>query len=153
VLLYQETVHVPLIVAAPGLTPGRRAEPVSVVDVAPTLLGLAGVTPPPPMAGVDLVRSAPPSDRLLFAATVHGWERYGWAPLQAARQGPIKVIDAPRREVYDLGRDPRETASAGTDHRLFGSVPPSTVEPAATPPPRPCTRDGRRSPRGSCVGS
>jgi arylsulfatase len=35
--------HVPFILVAPGIPPGRRDEPVSHVDVAPTLLALAGL--------------------------------------------------------------------------------------------------------------
>jgi hypothetical protein len=35
-------------------------------------------------------------------------ERLGWSPLRALRHGRYKVIDAPRRELYDLERDPFE---------------------------------------------
>lgn len=123
--LYQATVRVPLIVRAPGLAPARRAEPVSTVDIAPTLLALAGLGEDLP--GVDLRATAPP-DRLLYAATVHGWERYGWAPLQAIRRGPRKGIDAPTPEVYDLRADPREAKNlAATDRSFVGRFPPSTV--------------------------
>jgi choline-sulfatase len=105
VFLYQATVRVPLVVAAPGVSPARRTEPVSAVDIAPTLLAMAGL--PESLPGQDL-RGPVPRERVLYALTVHGWERYGWAPLQAIRQGPRKAIDAPRDELYDLARDPAE---------------------------------------------
>jgi hypothetical protein len=133
VLLYEETVHVPLIVAVPGATARRRGEPVSVVDVAPTLAALAGV-PAPAGDGIDLLGSLPP-ERTLHAATVHGWERFGWAPLRAVRKGSLKVIDAPRREVYELTRDPRERKplpSGGEE--LVAALPPSTLIPSTADP-------------------
>jgi Tfp pilus assembly protein PilF len=133
VLLYEETVHVPLVVAVPGATPRRRVEPVSVVDVAPTLAALAGV-PFPSAVGVDLM-GAIPSDRMLHAATQHGWERYGWAPLRAVRQGSLKVVDAPRREVFDLAKDPKERrpSSTGGD-ALFAALPASGPTTSSTDP-------------------
>jgi arylsulfatase A-like enzyme len=43
--LYDATARVPLIVAAPAVAAGRRiAAPVSLVDVLPTVLELAGVS-------------------------------------------------------------------------------------------------------------
>ena len=48
--------HVPLIVNAPGLRAERRADPVSHVDVMPTLLELAGLPAP---AGVDGIALGP----------------------------------------------------------------------------------------------
>ena len=128
VFLYQETVRVPLIVAAPGIAPARRTDPVSVVDVAPTLLGLAAVDGPA-LSGTSLLHPAQ-SDRILHASTVHGWERYGWAPLRALRRGSTKAIDAPRREVYDLAVDAAELEplKASSSHGLFVDLP----APAAT---------------------
>lgn len=46
--------HVPLIVNAPGLRPERRADPVSHVDVMPTLLELAGRPVPAGVEGIAL---------------------------------------------------------------------------------------------------
>src|SRR5690606_29263531 len=53
--LYQENVAVPLVIAAPGAPPRRLAGgPVSLIDVAPTLLNLAGLEIPEAMRGHDL---------------------------------------------------------------------------------------------------
>jgi arylsulfatase A-like enzyme len=46
--------HVPFILEAPGIAPGRRREVVSHVDVMPTLLELAGVAIPDPVSGAAL---------------------------------------------------------------------------------------------------
>jgi HEAT repeat protein len=52
--LYEEQVRVPLLIAAPGLRPRVVPDPVELVDVAPTLLRMVGVEPPPSMRGDDL---------------------------------------------------------------------------------------------------
>jgi arylsulfatase A-like enzyme len=53
---WDESIRVPFLLRYPRrVSAGRRCEfPVSVVDVAPTLLGLAGVAVPPSMEGADL---------------------------------------------------------------------------------------------------
>jgi arylsulfatase len=57
--VHDPVVHVPLLVSAPGrVAPGRRPDPVSSLDVAPTVLGLAGLSVPPSMRGRDLLRDA-----------------------------------------------------------------------------------------------
>jgi hypothetical protein len=43
--LTDELVHVPLIIKASGMAPGRRAEPVSLLDLAPVIESLAGTGP------------------------------------------------------------------------------------------------------------
>jgi arylsulfatase A-like enzyme len=54
--LYQEVVRIPLIVAGPGIAEGRRvARRVQLVDVAPTLLELAGLEVPESFVGASLV--------------------------------------------------------------------------------------------------
>jgi len=61
--------HVPLLLRAPGLAPGRRAEPVHHVDVAPTLLALAGLPVPEDARGLALAAllasNTPIPERLL----------------------------------------------------------------------------------------
>jgi arylsulfatase A-like enzyme len=48
---YEEAIRVPLLVRGPGVAAGARVDaPVANVDTAPTILDLAGVTPPPELA-------------------------------------------------------------------------------------------------------
>ena len=54
-LLYDSTLRVPLIIAAPGHPAATRDEAVSLADLAPTLLHAAGITPPDAMKGQDLL--------------------------------------------------------------------------------------------------
>jgi arylsulfatase A-like enzyme len=48
--------RVPMILRAPGLSPGRREDVVHHVDVLPTLLDLAGIAIPPEARGLPLAR-------------------------------------------------------------------------------------------------
>lgn len=51
-----DVAHIPLILRAPGLTPERRDDLVSHVDIAPTLLELAGLPAAPDASGVALAK-------------------------------------------------------------------------------------------------
>lgn len=112
--LYDSTLRVPLILSGPGVPVGEVvAEPVLTIDIAPTLLSLAGL---PPLGGIDGVPLEP-----LFAAqsieraapqffeTYWGFLNQGWSPLLAVSDGRRKLIDAPRPELYDLIDDAGES--------------------------------------------
>jgi predicted Zn-dependent protease len=47
------------------------------------------------------------SGRIVFGETDYPL-RFGWAPLRSIRADGLKFIEAPRPELYDLNRDPRE---------------------------------------------
>jgi arylsulfatase A-like enzyme len=122
--LYEEVIHVPLIVAAPGDRPSRIDTPVSGIDLFPTLAAIAGAAPPPGLQGRSLLPllrptegpggapggtgSPPPpaADRPLVSETV----RLN-AYRKAVREGPLKLIrfmGENRTELYDLASDPQE---------------------------------------------
>lgn len=80
-------IHVPLIVRSPRLGPGRRSEVTGSVDVAPTLLSLAGLEPPA-SGGRDLL--APP-DR---PARAFGMRRTYREPFRDRRlDGSVVLLD------------------------------------------------------------
>jgi tetratricopeptide (TPR) repeat protein len=45
----------------------------------------------------------------VYLESVHGRQRYGWAPLAGFLDWPEKYVSAPRAELYDLASDPGET--------------------------------------------
>jgi choline-sulfatase len=129
-LLYEPTLHVPLLLRAPGLVAGKVvATPVSLVDLAPTLAGLLGQPwgdsrdTSHPLDGRDLsaalLRGEEPPAADLYAET-HYPEIFGWSPLTALRRRELKYIQAPRPELYDLGRDPGEAANLATKPETSG---------------------------------
>ena len=124
--LYEEIVHVPLLMRAPSLVPAgiRLQTPVSLIDLAPTLLALAGLPPRASMHGQNMAAAleagAEPEMRpLLSEAVRYGPPRYAW------RQDALKVILTPapatidefssvipkRVEIFDLAGDPLERDS------------------------------------------
>lgn len=124
VFLYEELVHVPMVVRWPGRVPAGRRVPglVHHVDVLPTLASLTGL----PLAGdaprgVDLEprlrgAGAPDADRAIFLQRRHyetGRRHHVRVdgPKHAVRRGPWKLIFSPREigiELFHLGRDPDE---------------------------------------------
>ena len=116
--LWEEMVRVPLIVWAPGrLAPAVRPEPVSGLDVAPTLLGLVGVTPPATMEGRDLFGSTVETRPIVVEAAKGSQimlRDRSWKLVRTL--GWVWANDAFHRrpgetELYDLARDPHERTS------------------------------------------
>ena len=114
-LLYEEALHVPLVLRAPGRIEAGRVVPgpASLIDVMPTALALLGVPVPGGVQGRDLLaaRAADAEDRALYAETLHPFEEFGWSAMYALRRGPLKYIASPAPELYDLAADPGETAN------------------------------------------
>ncbi|GAB4222535.1 MAG: hypothetical protein Kow0062_20390 [Acidobacteriota bacterium] len=123
VFLYRATMRVPWILEGPawGVPAGRRIEaPVSVIDLAPTLADLVGL---PPLEGVDgaslvpLLRGGAAPDRAgVFAESHLPRLEFGWSGLRAlVSAGHLKLIDAPRPELFDLEKDPSEEKDLSAD--------------------------------------
>jgi len=112
-LLYDSTLRVPLLVAGPGVQPQTRDEPVSLVDVGPTILAIAGVASPDVMKGRNLLESnggrrGTGSEPETYAETEYP-RVAGWSPLQALTDGRWKTIRAgSQTELYDLKNDTGE---------------------------------------------
>jgi arylsulfatase A-like enzyme/Flp pilus assembly protein TadD len=125
-LLYEPTLHVPLLVRAPGLPAGKAiGTPVSLVDLGPTLAGLVGKRFPGKLDGRDLSAALregkEPAPEDLYAETQYP-AVFGWSPLAALRRRNLKYISSSEPELYDLERDPKEAAN------LAESAEKSTVE-------------------------
>jgi arylsulfatase A-like enzyme/Tfp pilus assembly protein PilF len=112
VFLYDETIHVPLLLKLPqnpsaGKLVSTRA---SLVDVAPTVLAIAGVPVPSQMQGQSLLRiSKANADQPVYAVSDFPQRAFGWSPLESWRAGKYLYIKAPRPELYDLSADPGAT--------------------------------------------
>lgn len=123
-LLYEPALRVPWIVRAPGaLASGQVvAAPVSLADVAPTLLGLLGLgdKETPAHAGRDLASALlarrEPEPAAVYAETDYPGQ-FGWATLRALRRGGLKYVAAPRPELYDLAADPHESRNLFAERR------------------------------------
>jgi Sulfatase len=102
--LYDENIHVPFLVAAPGLMRGQERvhKLVSLVDTAPTILDLMGIAPPKNYQGRSMLNAAP--RMALFFADYS----LGLLGLRDGRWKFIYEIGSGRARLFDLERDPRE---------------------------------------------
>jgi choline-sulfatase len=112
--LYDEAVHVPLILKLPGAAErGRRVgAPVQHIDVVPTVLDLVGAPRPSGLQGRSLrsVLHAPSDlpERGVYSESLYGRYHFGWSELYALTDARFRYIRAPRDELYDLAHDPAE---------------------------------------------
>ncbi len=109
--LYDELLRVPLIVRAPGVPAGRVQAPVSLLDVAPTVLDLVN-TPAKDMAGRSLLPVARGDAKAAASLEARpqpvGRPLYGlelWGVIQDGQKWTTRAGD---EHLYDLGADPGE---------------------------------------------
>lgn len=115
---FEGSARVPLMVAAPGLEPGLYAEPVSTLDVLPTICDLAGVDMAEVMPwtdGTSLVPLATGQGRSAPVAIEYAAEG-SYAPLVCLRKGRYKLnlcaLDPD--QLFDLEADPHELTNLAT---------------------------------------
>jgi arylsulfatase A-like enzyme len=112
--LYNEEIHVPFIVKpASGGGAGRRVtDVVQLADIAPTVLDLVRAPKPGNLRGRSLKPltegGVAPSAVHVYSESQYARNRFGWSELVSVTDGQFQYIRAPREEVYDLRRDPRE---------------------------------------------
>jgi arylsulfatase A-like enzyme/Tfp pilus assembly protein PilF len=134
--LYDDTIHVPLIVKLPGSRgAGRRiTDPVQHLDLVPTLLAMAGADVPNDLAGRSLrplledrdPRPLPLSG--IYAESLYSRYHFGWSELYSLTDDRRRYIKAPREELYDLQRDPAETRNLAAQQRRTVSLMRASVE-------------------------
>src|ERR1700674_5390651 len=133
--LYDETIHVPLVIKLPGAPSAGRDSTrksagtkidnrVGLVDVLPTILQAVKIPVPPEVQGESLLSMLMPKpvpaesagaspapdaslDRPAYAETDYPRNTYGWSSLRALRTGKYLYIKAPRQELYDQSADPK----------------------------------------------
>lgn len=112
---YEIATRVPLIIAAPGIDPGRTDSPSELVDLYPTICGLARVDPPGHLEGESLaaVLSHPdrPTGDVARSQYMRFRDRYVGRAIRTSRYRYVawyeneKVVE---RELYDHRNDPLE---------------------------------------------
>src|SRR5271157_3597386 len=121
IFVYDETIHVPLVIKlAHGAAAGKRIEDrVELADIVPTVLGSAGIPVPAKVQGQSLLgflELGTPAgdaaakvwqDRGAYSQADYGHIAFAWSAEQSLRTGKYLFIQAPRRELYDDGSDPR----------------------------------------------
>ncbi len=122
--LYDSQTHVPLLVRGPGIAPGRIVMPVSLTDLPPTMLDLAGFVPPglPVMDGFSLApylrgQKVPRrEDGVAYVSMIA--DRSVADSMDALIIGRHKLIVGPgkRVQLYDISTDAAEHHNLAHTH-------------------------------------
>lgn len=102
-LLYQSTMHVPLVIAGPGVTPGVSDATVSTRRIYHTLLDWAGLGSAHSLRSANIDES-----EVVLGEAMKPFLEYGWQPQVMSVRGTHKAILAGKVEGYDLAADPGE---------------------------------------------
>ena len=121
---YTEISRIPLLLVGPGIPAGVRVEnPVALVDVMPTILSVLGLPIPDQVQGQDLSpllrgESVAPRgvmiDNMLagrprgMASWIEEVDGRRWSYLRRVQKKAGSIEWTGERELYDLGRDPRQ---------------------------------------------
>ena len=118
--MYEGGLRIPGCIRVPARTkPGTSTDAIcSTMDLLPTLAELAGGVPPVGIDGISLVPLLTNPDRLWPQREIYFVRREGGIPysgltIEAILRGNLKLVHnlpTAKFELYDLDRDPRETA-------------------------------------------
>ena len=118
--IYNATMHVPLIIRLPRNAAARVvADPVSLVDLMPTMLSSVGLEIPSQVQGRSLLTELRDehSDRVLYGETFLPRIHFNWSELRGSENTKYHFIDAPRPELYDVAKDPGEVHNLVTEKK------------------------------------
>jgi arylsulfatase A-like enzyme/Tfp pilus assembly protein PilF len=113
-LLYQATMHVPLLLVGPGIKTGVSDTPVSTRRVFHTILDWAGLEKTQSLRGSE--------KEVVLAEAMKPFVAFGWQPQVMAVLGRQKAILAGRLEVYDVVADPMEARDLAAEANLSRQV-------------------------------
>jgi choline-sulfatase len=114
IFLYDETIHVPLLVKLTKSHLGGRQvkNRARLLDIAPTILETVGIPVPSQMQGQSLLRIAvesSQSDQPAYARSDLAHQGFQSAAIESWRAGKYLYIRAPKPELYDMSADPGAT--------------------------------------------
>ena len=136
IFVYNATTHVPLILRpAGGTAPQWVEEAVGLIDVSPTVLGLAGLeADAADFDGIDLsgtVDGEQPPRRAIYGESMYARYHFGWSEQRMIVQWPYKYIGSTRPELFEIDADAKE------HDNLAESLPDKAAELAAILDARP----------------
>jgi choline-sulfatase len=112
-VLYEEAAKVPMIIAGPDVPAGVRSEPVSHVDVYPTVMECLG-TDAPEASGLSLLGKI--GNRTVVSEYHASSSRAGEYMIRNGRWKYVYFVHYPDQpELFDLESDPEEMTDLGTD--------------------------------------
>jgi len=121
VFLYDSTMHIPMIIAGPGLPANRVVlQQVRSIDVEPTIADLLDLPAGDKAQGVSLksslVEGREPRSNYCYMETLYPKTTLGWSELRGMRTDEWKLIVAPKPELYRFSDDPAEAKNVIAGH-------------------------------------
>ena len=151
--VYEEAIHVPLIIKQEGnVGAGRRVSNlVQHVDLVPTILDFVKAPLPAQLRGRSLKPLLEGTGTLaptpVYSEALYARYHFGWSELTALTDDRYRYIKAPREELYDLERDRREQQNIAEDRvqarQAMRSVLDRLAAGAAIQPPAEVPADAR----------
>jgi len=123
IMLYEPSMHIPLIIRPPEGQPAVIPDLVQSIDIGPTVLGMLGIPTDVPLEGKDLgpwMRGEEPADTKIAICLSYPPAKKS-PPIFGLRTERWKLIlnetdDGFRRELYDLEKDPGENENLADIH-------------------------------------
>ncbi|MCO5240729.1 MAG: sulfatase [Chitinophagaceae bacterium] len=121
---YEESIRVPMLIYDPDLPDKIRqykAPQIALnIDIAPTILGMAGIKPPGEMQGIDLIRmlknEIPEREDFFYQHYFLGGSRIPQVEgVVTKRFKYMNYIEHDYEELYDIRYDPHETTNLAGD--------------------------------------
>ena len=136
-IYFEESIRVPLLICGPGIEPGhhRVADPVSLMDLFPTMCSLAGLPQPDSPGGLDGVDASvvlrdptQPGPRTYVPSGYYSWgvrAKGAFSPsedephqaMRTLRSRDWKYVEIEKGDplLFDLANDPHEMTNLATD--------------------------------------
>lgn len=123
---FEESIRVPLIFGIPNSKAKQSATPASLVDVAPTLSTLCGLSKTDDWVGRDLFANNPPEQNDLAQFAMHRpiGEWMNVTDWRMIKKGKLKYVwhRDMADELFDLENDPGETCNVADDSKNEGLI-------------------------------
>ena len=118
--VYETNLHVPLMVMHPAAIPAgiRVKQPVSLVDLFPTVLDLFGWPKPQSLLGQSLApafKGDSPDPRTCYAESEYALSVHNWAPQRALISNEWKFVSSTKPELFDRRGDRSERRNLASD--------------------------------------
>ena len=125
--VYHSTLHVPLVVKPPlnnGIRPHHVTDPVPIMGIAPTILGILKLHDPieQQFETGSLFDSVTPGSARVYSESFYSFSSFGWSPVRTINSSSYQFIEAPKPELYDLRSDPEEKQNLIANQPAVASV-------------------------------
>lgn len=125
-LLYRESLQVPLLLKLPSANKGGTTveRAVGLIDVVPTIAALLDIDIPQELPGRSLLAGEDEGEpRPIYSETFFPRFHFGWSELFSVVDPPYHYIQGPDPELYRLDQDPGETSNIlRADRRALGRM-------------------------------